>query len=65
MIYFISCLYIGELIQLDRFPEGVPWVRYHGTYKDLHINIIWPGKDLTLGMHLVLVICFVLLKMFL
>ncbi|XP_044487760.1 5'-methylthioadenosine nucleosidase-like [Mangifera indica] len=31
------------------FPEGVPWVRYHGTYKDLHINIIWPGKDLTLG----------------
>ncbi|TXG64726.1 hypothetical protein EZV62_011720 [Acer yangbiense] len=31
------------------FPKGVPWVRYHGTYKDLHINIIWPGKDLALG----------------
>ncbi|KAJ0077200.1 hypothetical protein Patl1_36594 [Pistacia atlantica] len=31
------------------FPEGVPWVRYHGTYKDLHLNIIWPGKDSTLG----------------
>ncbi|KAJ4716716.1 5'-methylthioadenosine/S-adenosylhomocysteine nucleosidase [Melia azedarach] len=31
------------------FPEGVPWIRYHGTYKDLQINIIWPGKDATLG----------------
>ncbi|KAK3195252.1 hypothetical protein Dsin_026562 [Dipteronia sinensis] len=31
------------------FPKGVPWVRYHGSYKDLHINIIWPGKDLALG----------------
>ncbi|XP_027353861.1 5'-methylthioadenosine/S-adenosylhomocysteine nucleosidase 1 [Abrus precatorius] len=31
------------------FPEGVPWVRYHGTYKDLHINLIWPGKDPALG----------------
>ncbi|GAB4838467.1 5'-methylthioadenosine/S-adenosylhomocysteine nucleosidase [Ancistrocladus abbreviatus] len=29
------------------FPKGVPWVRYHGFYKDLHINIIWPGKDPT------------------
>ncbi|KAL5716756.1 methylthioadenosine nucleosidase [Ranunculus cassubicifolius] len=28
---------------------GVPWVRYHGMYKDLHINIIWPGKDGALG----------------
>ncbi|KAI3861447.1 hypothetical protein MKW98_000399 [Papaver atlanticum] len=27
------------------FPKGVPWVRYYGTYKDLNINIIWPGKD--------------------
>lgn len=32
-----------------RFPQGVPWVRYHGTYKDLNINVIWPGKDPTLG----------------
>ncbi|RVW13163.1 5'-methylthioadenosine/S-adenosylhomocysteine nucleosidase 1 [Vitis vinifera] len=31
------------------FPRGVPWVRYHGIYKDLHISIIWPGKDLVLG----------------
>ncbi|KAF5745391.1 putative mta/sah nucleosidase [Tripterygium wilfordii] len=31
------------------FPKGVPWVRYHGIYKGLNINIIWPGKDLTLG----------------
>ncbi|KAK8465155.1 hypothetical protein PHAVU_009G000700 [Phaseolus vulgaris] len=27
------------------FPERVPWVRYGGTYKDLSINLIWPGKD--------------------
>ncbi|PSS12046.1 5'-methylthioadenosine/S-adenosylhomocysteine nucleosidase [Actinidia chinensis var. chinensis] len=31
------------------FPKGVPWVRYCGTYKDLNINIIWPGKDTVLG----------------
>ncbi|KAF6161975.1 hypothetical protein GIB67_020031 [Kingdonia uniflora] len=31
------------------FPKGVPWVRYHGIYKDLKVNIIWPGKDLALG----------------
>ncbi|CAK9142894.1 unnamed protein product [Ilex paraguariensis] len=31
------------------FPEGVPWVRYHGTYKDLNLNIIWPGKDRAFG----------------
>ncbi|XP_022136315.1 5'-methylthioadenosine/S-adenosylhomocysteine nucleosidase 1 [Momordica charantia] len=31
------------------FPKEVPWVRYHGTYKDLQINLIWPGKDLALG----------------
>ncbi|KAI8554123.1 hypothetical protein RHMOL_Rhmol05G0073300 [Rhododendron molle] len=31
------------------FPMGVPWVRYCGTYKDLNINIIWPGKDTILG----------------
>lgn len=34
---------------LYRFPEGVPWVRYHGMYKDLHINIVQPGKDPVLG----------------
>ncbi|KAK7351911.1 hypothetical protein VNO77_11676 [Canavalia gladiata] len=31
------------------FPQGVPWVRYHGTYKNLNINLIWPGKDPALG----------------
>ncbi|KAK1261393.1 5'-methylthioadenosine/S-adenosylhomocysteine nucleosidase 1 [Acorus gramineus] len=31
------------------FPNGVPWVRFHGMYKDLQVNIIWPGKDLHLG----------------
>ncbi|XP_073279075.1 5'-methylthioadenosine nucleosidase-like isoform X2 [Primulina huaijiensis] len=31
------------------FPKGVPWVRYHGKYKDLSINIVCPGKDNTLG----------------
>lgn len=31
------------------FPQGVPWVRYYGTYKDLHINLVWPGKDPSLG----------------
>ncbi|XP_020218765.1 5'-methylthioadenosine/S-adenosylhomocysteine nucleosidase 1 isoform X3 [Cajanus cajan] len=31
------------------FPQGVPWVRYHGTYKDLNINLIWAGKDPALG----------------
>ncbi|KAJ4962369.1 hypothetical protein NE237_022308 [Protea cynaroides] len=27
------------------FPKGLPWVRYHGIYKDLHINLVLPGKD--------------------
>ncbi|CAN1748711.1 5'-methylthioadenosine/S-adenosylhomocysteine nucleosidase [Linum perenne] len=31
------------------FPEGVPWVRYYGTYKDLQVNLVWPGKDSSLG----------------
>ncbi|KAL2937243.1 5'-methylthioadenosine/S-adenosylhomocysteine nucleosidase 1 [Bienertia sinuspersici] len=31
------------------FPKGVPWVRYHGMYKDLHLNIVQPGKDPVLG----------------
>ncbi|XVE93777.1 hypothetical protein REPUB_Repub01dG0223900 [Reevesia pubescens] len=31
------------------FPKGVPWVHYHGTYKDIVMNLVWPGKDLTLG----------------
>ncbi|XP_019702367.1 5'-methylthioadenosine/S-adenosylhomocysteine nucleosidase isoform X4 [Elaeis guineensis] len=31
------------------FPTGVPWIRYHGLYKELHINLVWPGKDSVLG----------------
>ncbi|XP_022896070.1 5'-methylthioadenosine/S-adenosylhomocysteine nucleosidase 2 isoform X2 [Olea europaea var. sylvestris] len=31
------------------FPNGVPWVRYSGKYKDLNINIVSPGKDVVLG----------------
>ncbi|KAK4437695.1 5'-methylthioadenosine/S-adenosylhomocysteine nucleosidase 2 [Sesamum alatum] len=31
------------------FPEGVPWMRYSGKYKDLNINILCTGKDKTLG----------------
>ncbi|KAG5526518.1 hypothetical protein RHGRI_032707 [Rhododendron griersonianum] len=33
------------------FPKGVPWVRCHGTYKELDISIVWPGKDTVLGVH--------------
>ncbi|KAJ3672610.1 hypothetical protein LUZ60_007331 [Juncus effusus] len=31
------------------FPKGVPWVRYHGKYKDLYINLVRPGKDSSFG----------------
>ncbi|XP_074312991.1 5'-methylthioadenosine/S-adenosylhomocysteine nucleosidase-like [Silene latifolia] len=31
------------------YPKGVPWVRYHGVYKNLHLNIVQPGKDPVLG----------------
>nr|XP_043610009.1 5'-methylthioadenosine nucleosidase-like [Erigeron canadensis] len=33
------------------FPLGVPWIRYHGTYKDLNINLIYPGRDPDLGVN--------------
>ncbi|KAM7264743.1 hypothetical protein ACFE04_002426 [Oxalis oulophora] len=33
----------------SQFPKGVPWIRYHGTYKHLNLNIILPGKDTTFG----------------
>ncbi|KAG5526757.1 hypothetical protein RHGRI_032873 [Rhododendron griersonianum] len=39
------------------FPPEVPWVRYRGTYKDLNINIIWPGKDTALGVDSVGTVC--------
>ncbi|CAA0827693.1 5-methylthioadenosine/S-adenosylhomocysteine nucleosidase 1 [Striga hermonthica] len=31
------------------FPQGVPWVRYCGKYKNLNINVVCPGKDTNLG----------------
>lgn len=33
------------------FPEGVPWVRYRGVYKDLNLYLVWPGKDRSLGVN--------------
>ncbi|OAE20900.1 hypothetical protein AXG93_3256s1470 [Marchantia polymorpha subsp. ruderalis] len=30
------------------FPEGVPWVKYSGTYEGLNVHIVTPGKD---GIH--------------
>ncbi|GJR97223.1 nucleoside phosphorylase [Tanacetum coccineum] len=33
------------------FPLGVPWIRYHGYYKDLNINLIYPGKDRDLVLY--------------
>ncbi|CAM8936699.1 unnamed protein product [Rhodiola kirilowii] len=35
------------------FPKGVPWERYHGIYKDLHVNLVTPGKDPLLGVECV------------
>ncbi|KAL0422840.1 UNVERIFIED_CONTAM: 5'-methylthioadenosine/S-adenosylhomocysteine nucleosidase 1 [Sesamum latifolium] len=35
------------------FPEGVPWMRYSGKYKDLNINILCPGKDKKFGVDCV------------
>ncbi|KAK2981543.1 hypothetical protein RJ640_024856, partial [Escallonia rubra] len=36
---------------MNRFPKGVPWVRYHGIYKDMTINVIWLGQDRVLGVN--------------
>lgn len=41
--------YPFTLCILCRFPKAVPWVHYHGNYKDLKINIVCPGKDTALG----------------
>jgi 5'-methylthioadenosine nucleosidase len=35
------------------FPKGAPWVRYHGNYKGIHIDLVWPGKDPVLGVDCV------------
>ncbi|KAH9606418.1 hypothetical protein KSS87_015061 [Heliosperma pusillum] len=37
------------------YPKGVPWVRYHGVYKNLHLNIVQPGKDPVLGKEILIV----------
>lgn len=56
MIY-LDCWALSLIVNAKwcSFPEGVPWVRYRGVYKDLNINLIWPGKDSTLGRYLILV----------
>jgi 5'-methylthioadenosine nucleosidase len=35
------------------FPKGAPWIRYHGNYKGLHVDLVWPGKDPVLGVDCV------------
>ena len=40
---------VSTYAQWCRFPQGVPLVRYHGTFKDLNMNWIWAGNDPTLG----------------
>ncbi|XP_020218764.1 5'-methylthioadenosine/S-adenosylhomocysteine nucleosidase 2 isoform X2 [Cajanus cajan] len=54
IVIITEALPVVNRIQLTQdfhssFPQGVPWVRYHGTYKDLNINLIWAGKDPALG----------------
>lgn len=59
----IDCWVVIVNVQRCRLPKGVPWVCYRGIYKNLNINLIWPGKDLSLGRYLILVcvyVCFVL-----
>ncbi|KAJ1258162.1 hypothetical protein BS78_10G053400 [Paspalum vaginatum] len=31
------------------FPKDAPWIRYHGKYKSLHIDLVRPGKDIIFG----------------
>ncbi|OEL17337.1 5'-methylthioadenosine/S-adenosylhomocysteine nucleosidase 2 [Dichanthelium oligosanthes] len=31
------------------FPKGATWTRFHGNYKDLHIDLVMPGKDVVFG----------------
>ncbi|ONH92163.1 hypothetical protein PRUPE_8G159500 [Prunus persica] len=48
----VNKLNLSEDLQ-SVFPKGVPWVRYRGFYKDLNINLVWPGKDSSLGVDCV------------
>ncbi|XP_038984848.1 5'-methylthioadenosine/S-adenosylhomocysteine nucleosidase-like isoform X2 [Phoenix dactylifera] len=41
----VNKFHLSEDIDGSLFPKGVPWVRYHGIYKELHINLVWTGKD--------------------
>ena len=43
------CFWVFNSLNIFRFPISVPWIRYHGYYKDLSINLIYPGKDRDLG----------------
>ncbi|XP_038984860.1 5'-methylthioadenosine/S-adenosylhomocysteine nucleosidase-like isoform X15 [Phoenix dactylifera] len=45
----VNKFHLSEDIDGSLFPKGVPWVRYHGIYKELHINLVWTGKDSILG----------------
>ncbi|PUZ62515.1 hypothetical protein GQ55_4G364300 [Panicum hallii var. hallii] len=31
------------------FPKGAPWTRFYGIYKDLHLDLVMPGKDAVFG----------------
>ncbi|KAB2600712.1 COBRA-like protein 1 [Pyrus ussuriensis x Pyrus communis] len=50
---FLLIFFVSQTLVFTRFPNGVPWVRYHGSYKDLQINLVWPGKDSSLGVDCV------------
>ncbi|KAI3738636.1 hypothetical protein L2E82_28682 [Cichorium intybus] len=51
-----EALPIVEHFKLSRddgslFPLNVPWIRYHGSYKDLNLNVIYPGEDPDFGIN--------------
>ncbi|XP_004964320.2 5'-methylthioadenosine/S-adenosylhomocysteine nucleosidase 2 [Setaria italica] len=31
------------------FPKGATWTRFYGNYKDLHLDLVMPGKDVVFG----------------
>ncbi|XP_014632667.1 5'-methylthioadenosine/S-adenosylhomocysteine nucleosidase isoform X7 [Glycine max] len=47
--HVFTLIEVSIYAQWCRFPQGAPWVHYHGTFKDLNINLIWTGNDPTLG----------------
>eukprot|EP00250_Pteridium_aquilinum_P029939 c40368_g1_i1 orf=173-967(+) len=49
-----EALPLVEALKLEQddgslFPSGLPWIRYCGTYEDLDISIVVPGKCLIFG----------------